>query len=411
MSVRPDNWSINATRTVQSFFQLVVEQVLAGQIDEARELFSYLGEPNETCLGLSTDAPRGRGVGEHDADKIFESILQSHAIQTGLVNNIADCQIFVEGVGDDKISDMTTNIIRNHLIEYTQAQCRFWDIPLRQNIASGYFWDRASRRWDNQHTDMLVIDDRRILLVPKSIVSYCKVHKPNRYYMRVVLDYLRDDHLQRRSHLLRQRKLKRGRIIEYVRKKDVEEEHPYSKKFIRDFTANHPTVFQSFENFAKQQMAPLSNEDFERYIQQPDVGTVIDYLITRLGEVPAGADDATTYHRLMVGALELIFYPDLTCPVVEQKIHAGRKRIDITFDNSAKSGYFYYLHDTKKISSAYIFVECKNYSREIANPELDQMGGRFSPNRGKFGLILSRTLDNMDLFIARCRDTFADDIE
>jgi hypothetical protein len=53
-------------------------------------------------------------------------------------------------------------------------------------------------------------------------------------------------------------------------------------------------------------------------------------------------------------------------------------------------------------------VECKNYSREVANPELDQMGGRFSPNRGKVGLIVCRSIDNMDTFLARCSDTYRD---
>lgn len=54
----------------------------------------------------------------------------------------------------------------------------------------------------------------------------------------------------------------------------------------------------------------------------------------------------------------------------------------------------------------YIIVECKNYSRDIANPELDQIQGRFSPNRGRVGLVLSRTSDNLDAIIARCNDIY-----
>lgn len=53
-------------------------------------------------------------------------------------------------------------------------------------------------------------------------------------------------------------------------------------------------------------------------------------------------------------------------------------------------------------------MECKNYGSEVANPELDQISGRFSPNRGKFGLLVCRTIDDMERFIARCADTYHD---
>lgn len=53
--------------------------------------------------------------------------------------------------------------------------------------------------------------------------------------------------------------------------------------------------------------------------------------------------------------------------------------------------------------------ECKNYLTEIANPELDQLAGRFSVNRGKFGFLCCRTFQNRARFIESCRDTFTDD--
>ena len=62
-----------------------------------------------------------------------------------------------------------------------------------------------------------------------------------------------------------------------------------------------------------------------------------------------------------------------------------------------------------KIPSAYIIVECKNYTKDIKNPELDQMVGRLSVNRGKFGIITCRDIDNKKLFLDRCRDSFKDD--
>lgn len=139
-----------------------------------------------------------------------------------------------------------------------------------------------------------------------------------------------------------------------------------------------------------------------------DVVAIVDHLVAELRSIPAGPENATKYHRTVVGILELLFYPRLFAPQVEREIHDGRKRIDITFDNGAESGFFYRLHQTHQTPCPYIMVECKNYSRDVANPELDQMGGRFSPNRGKVGLVVCRSIEDLPHFLARCADTYRD---
>ena len=53
-------------------------------------------------------------------------------------------------------------------------------------------------------------------------------------------------------------------------------------------------------------------------------------------------------------------------------------------------------------------VECKNYSRDVANPEVDQIAGRFSPNRGQMGIIACRSADDFNKLINRCSDTYKD---
>lgn len=60
------------------------------------------------------------------------------------------------------------------------------------------------------------------------------------------------------------------------------------------------------------------------------------------------------------------------------------------------------------VPCGYVVIECKNYKDEVANPELDQLAGRFSVNRGKLGLLICRSFENRALFVERCRDTFKD---
>jgi len=132
--------------------------------------------------------------------------------------------------------------------------------------------------------------------------------------------------------------------------------------------------------------------------------------MAKLGDIPSGAKDATNYHNIIVGILELLLYPNLSSPKKEKEIHEGRKRIDITFNNSSETGFFFTLpNNNALLPCPFVFVECKNYTGEVANPELDQLSGRFSNRRGRVGILACRTLDESDAFIKRCADTYHDD--
>ncbi len=143
-----DPWSIEASGTIKSFFGFFLGLLYGGEREAARELFDQLHEPNETCLGMSRKKPQGRGVGEQDAQRIFDSLAESQAARTGLLHDLEDCRVFVKGIGKDKASDMSTNIIRRHLIEYTIDQCRIWDMPLRSDSPSGFCWNADNRSWE-----------------------------------------------------------------------------------------------------------------------------------------------------------------------------------------------------------------------------------------------------------------------
>lgn len=401
MGTRCDTFSVAASRTLKNFFQTLINNIRSNQMQTARRLFDFLHEPNETCLGLSRGAPRGNAIGSVDGEKLFQSIVNSGAVTTGIVEDIEDFRLFIHGIDKDKISDLTTNVIRYHLIKYTQNQCKLRGIPLKNNVQTGYYWNAATRSWENSFEPMLVIKNKKIILTPKLIVSYSKKYTPKKYYNQFVLEFLQHEHLVNNSNLIQYR----NDGTPFVTKKSLSETvAPYSKEFIASFTVNHPQVFKEFKDWISTTSIAIKNEE----ICEVQVSTVANFLIQKLKSISPGNEAATEYHRTTASIMELIFYPDLISPIVEQEIHQGRKRIDITFDNAAKDGFFFRLHNVHKTPSQYIFIECKNYSRDVANPELDQIAGRFSVNKGEFGFLLFRSAENMDLFINRCRDTYTD---
>jgi len=309
LAKRNDKWSIDASRTIKSYFQFVIDLIRAKRIDEAKILFDYLHEPNSTCLGLSKGRPQGKGVGRQNTDDIFDSIIKSKAIITGLIRDLEDNIIFVDGFGRDKLSDMTTNIIKKHLIQYTQHQCQLNNIDLSHDVPSGYFWEISSNDWENVYTDMLIIDNRKILLVPKGIVSYSDDYTPEKYYNHFVLNFLQSEHLRMNSALIQNKR----DGTPYVTKKsikekvelEIEQSNSNIKGFLREFTKKHPQVFENFKIETK----TSSLEQYEFEIQNID--NIVKYLITKLETIDSGNDEATSYHRCITGILELLFYPHL----------------------------------------------------------------------------------------------------
>jgi hypothetical protein len=130
-------------------------------------------------------------------------------------------------------------------------------------------------------------------------------------------------------------------------------------------------------------------------------------LLRRLEQLGAGNDGATEYHRIVEKLLTLLFEGELVDPIIEDRLHDGRKRVDITYTNRASTGFFGWLtHHYPPVQN--VFIECKNYAGDPGNPAVDQLSGRFSPKRGQFGLLVCRSLGDRDQFIRRCRDTLND---
>ena len=391
---------------IEGFFQHFLNLLRANRKSEARSLFNYLHEPNETCLGQSIGSPSGRGIGAEQATQLFESIVKSKAAKTGVLEHLEDCSIFIEGIGADKVSDMTTNILRGQLISYTQQQCELHRLSMNPNTAMGPIWDNRNRRWIHITTNSLILKNKPILLVPKSFVSIAKIHTLDKYHRNFVLEHIRQDQLSRNGPFVHRRFFRNGTEKVWVVKKELKEKiAPTNKDWVSSFTGAHPQVFKKFKQWVKKNSKPLPSSCLPG---DDDIGKISTYLEKRLREIKPGSDEATAYHDLMLSVLELLFHPSLTNPRKEQEIHEGRKRIDITFDNAATTGFFYALHKIHQLESSYIMIECKNYGSEIGNPEVDQLAGRFGVNRGKVGILLCRTLANRAKLIQRCRDTLAD---
>jgi hypothetical protein len=402
LELRDDEWCRDCTTKIRSYFGILLEQLRANDGVRVDHLVSHLTEPQETFLGVSSGRPQGRGIGRGQSQDIVSALRYSTAFQTGLLSDLAEAELFIKGIGPDKISDLTTNIIRGALIDYTRQQCNLLGIEMRPNTAHAPVWNEAELRWQTGYTSLPVVNGRTVLFVPKFVVRHRLCLDSGEYYYHHVLNFLRQEHLNNPASGL-VRVLKSGE--RRVHKKDLKTEHPFSKEFLAQFTRDHPEVLDLYKNLASDS-GPLRNSDFDEGF---DEAAFAEALRRRLAEIAPGMEHASAYHTFMFGVLTFLFYPKLITPVKENEIHQGRKRIDIVFNNAASTGFFYEVLAANQTRALKVLVECKNYSRELGNPEIDQIAGRFGPVRGKFGIVCCRQIFDQPTLTARCRDTALDD--
>ena len=321
-------------------------------------------------------------------------------IKTGLIQDVEDSILFIEGVGPDLISDMVTNIIREPLIRYTQGVCDYHSIKTA-NVESGNLWDPNQGKWISRYEKLPRGATGKIILIPKIIVRRKSNYDAEEYNRDFILPYLQQQELEANSALVQL--FKNG--TQKVTKKAVGEKYGTGKKTNTNISIENPDILKDYRKAKSGDSNPaLSHADFADITATP----VPDWieLLKSVTDLPFGTENAPKYELAIEKLLTALFYPNLVNPVKQSPINSGRKRIDVMYTNAAKSGFYQWL--SKHYPAAYVFIECKNYTSDISNPELDQMIGRFSATRGKFGLIFCRQFSDKQLFINRCRDSAKD---
>jgi len=397
IDIRNDPWSAECSRYLRSFFNALIQALRNREDARAEHLASHLHETNETFLGLSKGRPQGRGIGRDQAAQILNALRQSRAVQTGLLSELAEAELFIEGIGSDKISDLTTNIIRSLLISYTKNQAMLWNMPLTDNVALSPVWDPNAEDWVQSPRQTIMIEGRPVILVPKFSVRKALSLNSQEFYNNHMVTYLQQEYLNSGHALVRV--LRSGESAPPY-KKDIKKRHPKSKPALAAFVEQHPDVLAQYKRLAGAK-GVLEPEDIDRDFDERSYAIELQNEISRIG---VGGAHASDYHKYCIGALTFLFFPDLITPIKEREIDQGRKRIDFSYKNAAQDGFFDTALRSNQMRAIEIPVECKNYTQDISNPELDQITGRFSHVRGFLGFLCCRSFDNKERFIERCRD-------
>jgi hypothetical protein len=129
-------------------------------------------EINELGLGYS-NTNAGAGASRHFCKQMICAIYRS--IDQGLMGykHFEEIGIFEEGIGCDRISDITCNILKEELILYTQEICKRCKIPMVSIKISHVRFDFENLRWINGNVMLLWnrYKKRAVLLVPQRFLN------------------------------------------------------------------------------------------------------------------------------------------------------------------------------------------------------------------------------------------------
>lgn len=400
LRVMQSPWASECNSLLQHFFEALLAHVTANNEHGGLSMLEALTEKNEFHLGFSRGISDGRALGSGYAKEIWQALQRSKASTSGLLRDIEDTCLFVEGVGPDRISDAVCNIIRGPLIRYTQDMCQYYGIPTSAGVDSGPIWNPVSDAWEDGLVELPITPFGKLLFVPKVAVRHRLVYDASNYFTHHLLPEMQRSERQLNTGLVHT--LKDGRTR--VTKKSLKEKYGADKLAIARETLRHPNALEDYREASKRSSRPLTHVQLAEIEKIPLPN--LRGLLQAVTSINPGRDDAGAYENAIEKLLSALFFPSLCSPMKQTPIHDGRKRIDITYVNNPIDGFFRWLLGS--YSSAHIFVECKNYGNEIGNPELDQLTGRFSPSRGQVGLLVCRSIADERRLDERCLDAAHD---
>jgi hypothetical protein len=234
-------------KEVISFFNTVFQFIARAKGDESnlywRRALNLLlfPEAEEFCIGYASQTTKGAGSGKGFAKIIAAAIWE--AVKSGVteIKHFEEVGILREGIGADRISDITATILKHRFAKYTNRICRRYRVPLKRQTYHKGKYDPRFERWGRLTIEVPLnpYNGRPVLLTPAQFLrdlptisaenfwEYCWAHENQ---------VLRDDYSADIS-----RNVDKKTIVEfaqnhpeiretYIKRTEKKAPHPYNLK-------------------------------------------------------------------------------------------------------------------------------------------------------------------------------------
>lgn len=187
-----DNLSMRAATKIAAYEDKMFVDMRNGCWDETT-IFDVAHEINETKLGYG-NGENGKGKTAYGMQKSLSNLYALFNVIPS-IERIQDVVVFVERFSKDCMSDLLTNILRKELCEFTSEQ-----MEAHQKSPDGIqiqkAWDANAGEWRNEELPYWLIENKKILLVPKMWVRKHYLFSTDQYLSRVIVERIRRENGQ-----------------------------------------------------------------------------------------------------------------------------------------------------------------------------------------------------------------------
>lgn len=228
-----------AKQKIIKFFELFFQCIEQNDIQTAQIMGKRLHEINATKLGYGAErnSSGGKGFCQKDLLYIFNEAIKIR----DYIEDMIDVLVFTQNVGPDKISDLTTNIIYEELLEYTTYIINKYNLEIEFKKKNKWTFNVESKCWEKKGVLVPYIANEEILFLPESIVSSRQIFSYEKVYRNLVFPFYKTNI---KGHKL-MRIAKNGE--EVLDCKKLRKQYPLTRATVKNFRIQYPEIYRKYK--------------------------------------------------------------------------------------------------------------------------------------------------------------------
>ncbi len=238
------------TRNIYGFMDELLSLVKNNKRDEAYKICKHFNETYGTCLGYSKQQIEGRGAGDTKIKVFVDTLFNTKAVVLGSISHLEELALVCQGIDKDMISDITIALVRKQLIDFTQAECKKYNIPTQKTKDKIFYYCLQSNCWLSDHFELPHVthqsEVRQIILIPEEIVVSKTNYQLNNFYNKIAIKYFEKIALEENLSCVKSLKNGDRKVV----RKELRKNPRFSgnKENVSDFIMTNPEVLHKFRN-------------------------------------------------------------------------------------------------------------------------------------------------------------------
>lgn len=323
--------------------------------DEAISTLKEISECDEVGLGNSK-SKRGKRIGDKMARSILSTFEDIPQIQDNGFTHFELLQLLIEDFSKDRVSDISCNLLKSFLIDYTIQQCTKFSIPTENTEIQ--FFDNRKLKFLDEQVNLPVNPNTKepILLLPKRWLRFIPWINFEDFY---------NNYIKISDKISAGKTVPRAEILEFNRKNYDQLQAYIERKQLEQKDCKNDPLFS--------QIPVLSSKR----------------KLSSIKKLPTGKTNNADqkYEQFLCPLLASMLYPELDFAQPQSRTVEGVLIRDLVFYNNTSDKLLKEIYE--KYESKQIVIELKN-TKEISTVHINQLNRYLNDEFGNFGIIFTR---------------------